>query len=122
MSRAKYLIAHSFNLDAALEAANLVGIPASNVWCIDKDPKGRARFWKDIVVDSNEEADPIKFSTAESRNALAYLCFSSGTTGIYQINWYLFPKFHTNLLSLLENRSSQRCKNQVFKVIIIMKS
>lgn len=86
MSRAKYLIAHSFNLDTALEAANLVGITASNVWCIDKDPTDRAVFWKDVVVNSNEEADPIKFSTAESRNALAYLCFSSGTTGIHQIN------------------------------------
>ncbi|GAN08179.1 4-coumarate-CoA ligase [Mucor ambiguus] len=81
MSKARYFIAHSSNLDTALKAARLVGIPASNVWCIDDDPKKRAKHWKEIVVDLSEEADPIKYTAAECRNALAYLCFSSGTTG-----------------------------------------
>lgn len=83
MSRAKYLIAHSFNLDNALEAAKSVGIPVSNVWCIDNDPKKRAKYWKEILANSTEEADPIKYTTAECKNTLAYLCFSSGTTGKY---------------------------------------
>ncbi|KAI8636202.1 hypothetical protein BD408DRAFT_448600 [Parasitella parasitica] len=81
MSRAKYLIAHSSNLNNALEAAALVGIPTSRVWCIDNDPQGRVKHWKAVVADSPEEADPIKLTTTECRNALAYLCFSSGTTG-----------------------------------------
>lgn len=81
MSKAKYLIAHSFNLEIALEAAKLVGIPASNVWCINDDPKKRAKHWKEMVANSAEEADPINYTAAECRNTLAYLCFSSGTTG-----------------------------------------
>ncbi|CAO0803412.1 unnamed protein product [Mucor circinelloides] len=81
MSRAKYLIAHSFNLDKALEAAKSVGIPVSNVWCIDNDPKKRAKHWKEVLANSTEEADPIKYTAAECKNTLAYLCFSSGTTG-----------------------------------------
>ncbi|KAF1800951.1 hypothetical protein V8B55DRAFT_1589592 [Mucor lusitanicus] len=81
MSKAKYLIAHSFNLEIALEAAKLVGIPASNVWCINDDPKKRAKHWKEMVANSVEEADPINYTAAECRNTLAYLCFSSGTTG-----------------------------------------
>lgn len=81
LGKAKYIIAHPFNLDVALEAAAQVGIPVSNVWSIQKDPKNRAPFWKDKVVKENEESSPVKLTLEQSKNSLAYLCFSSGTTG-----------------------------------------
>lgn len=100
MSKAKYLVAHSFNLDTALEAAKLVGIPVANVWCIDNDPKKRAKHWKEMVVNSTEEADPVKYTAAECRNTLAYLCFSSGTTGKCTIDLSLsLHKTATNYLA-----------------------
>lgn len=81
MSGAKYLIAHSSNLDNALKAAKSADLPESNVWCIDHDPRGRAKNWKDVIVDASHEANPIKLTIEESKNTLSYLCFSSGTTG-----------------------------------------
>jgi acyl-CoA synthetase (AMP-forming)/AMP-acid ligase II len=81
VSKAKYLIAHPFNLDTALAAAKLVGIPSSNVWSIIKDPKNRAPDWRSIILNGKDEADPIRFTVEQSKNALAYICFSSGTTG-----------------------------------------
>jgi 4-coumarate--CoA ligase len=81
VSKAKYLVAHPFNLDTAFAAAKLVGIPPSNVWSIIKDPKNRAPEWKSVIINDKEEADPIKFTVEQSKNALAYICFSSGTTG-----------------------------------------
>lgn len=75
------MIAHPFNLDIALEAADQVGIPRSNVWSICDDPKNRVPNWKSVLVKGSQEANPIKLSDAECRSTLAYLCFSSGTTG-----------------------------------------
>jgi acyl-coenzyme A synthetase/AMP-(fatty) acid ligase len=80
LSKASYIIAHPFNLDIALEAAAMAGIPPSRVWSIQKDPKNRAPFWKDLLV-RDEEASPVKLTIEQSKNSLAYLCFSSGTTG-----------------------------------------
>lgn len=80
-SKAQYVVAHPFNLDTALAAAKLVGIPSSNVWSIIKDPRNRAPEWKSVIVNSKDEAEPIKFTQEQCKNTLAYVCFSSGTTG-----------------------------------------
>lgn len=81
LSKAKYLVAHPMNLDIALQAAKSVGIPTSRVWSISEDPKKRAPYWKTVLVKGNKEADPIKLTFEESKSAMTYLCFSSGTTG-----------------------------------------
>jgi acyl-coenzyme A synthetase/AMP-(fatty) acid ligase len=81
LSKSKYIIAHPANLPVAFEAAQLAGIPKANIWTIKKDPENRASYWKDILVREGQEADPMKFTVEQSKNALAYLCFSSGTTG-----------------------------------------
>jgi hypothetical protein len=69
------------NLDIALQAAQSVGVPQSNVWSICEDPKKRVSCWKRQVVKEGREADPIKLSLEECKSTMTYLCFSSGTTG-----------------------------------------
>lgn len=81
ISKSKYIIAHPINIDVALQAAKAVGIPESNVWSICDDPKGRVDNWRKVVVNGPKEADPVKFTVEESKSTLAYICFSSGTTG-----------------------------------------
>lgn len=82
ISKSRYLIAHPINLDIALQAAEKSGIPKSNIWSICKDPKNRVPYWKDaIITGKKEEAGPIKLTVEESKTSMAYICFSSGTTG-----------------------------------------
>ncbi|KAI8095185.1 hypothetical protein BDF21DRAFT_405361 [Thamnidium elegans] len=81
VSKAKYIIAHPINIDIALEAAEATGIPKSNVWSICADPANRVPDWRSMVVRGPEESDAIKLTVEESKSTLAYLCFSSGTTG-----------------------------------------
>lgn len=85
MSKTKYVIAHSLNLDTVLEAAKLSNIPIENVWSIFDDPKKRVKSWKEILLQDGKEAGSVSFSFEESKSTPAYICFSSGTTGIYYI-------------------------------------
>lgn len=82
ISRAKILIAHPQNLETAFEAARLAKLPAASVFVIERDPKSRAPLWSDVLVDYDQpERPPIPMTYEDSRNTVAYLCFSSGTTG-----------------------------------------
>ncbi|KAI9264246.1 hypothetical protein BDA99DRAFT_51740 [Phascolomyces articulosus] len=82
VSEAKILIAHPVNLDNALEAAAVVGIPRSNIFSIVRDPKQRAPCYRDVFIDFTQpELPPVKMTHDQSVNTVAYLCFSSGTTG-----------------------------------------
>ncbi|KAI8141383.1 hypothetical protein BJV82DRAFT_618984 [Fennellomyces sp. T-0311] len=82
VSEAKILIAHPNNLDTALEAAAAVGLPLSSVFSVIPDPMKRVPLWSDVLVDYDQPAlPPIKMTHEESVNTVAYLCFSSGTTG-----------------------------------------
>ncbi|KAI9264248.1 hypothetical protein BDA99DRAFT_481480 [Phascolomyces articulosus] len=82
VSEAKILIAHPNNLDIAFEAAAAVGIPRSSIFSVISDPKKRVPVWSDVLVDFDQPAlPPIKMTHDDSVNTVAYLCFSSGTTG-----------------------------------------
>ncbi|KAI9493746.1 hypothetical protein BDB00DRAFT_871993 [Zychaea mexicana] len=82
VGEAKILIAHPVNLETALDAAAAVGMPRSHVFSIVPDPKQRVRYYRDVLVDHLQpELPPIKMTHEESINTVAYLCFSSGTTG-----------------------------------------
>ncbi|KAI7890689.1 4-coumarate-CoA ligase 2 [Mucor mucedo] len=81
ISRSKYIIAHPINIDSALQAARTVGISESNVWSICDDPKGRVKNWREMVLNISKTASPCQFTLEESKSTLAYICFSSGTTG-----------------------------------------
>ncbi|KAI9264247.1 hypothetical protein BDA99DRAFT_604667 [Phascolomyces articulosus] len=82
VSEAKILIAHPGNLDIALEAAAAVGIPPSHVFSVIRDPQQRVQHYRDVFIDYTQpELPPVKMTHDESVNTVAYLCFSSGTTG-----------------------------------------
>ncbi|KAG2217938.1 hypothetical protein INT45_004065, partial [Circinella minor] len=82
VGEAKVLIAHPSNLDKALEAAALAGIPASNVFSIVPDLQKRASLWLDDFIDFKQPPlSPVKMTHEESVNTVGYLCFSGGTIG-----------------------------------------
>ncbi|KAI7848136.1 hypothetical protein BDC45DRAFT_524106 [Circinella umbellata] len=82
ISEAKMLIAHPNNLETALKAADNVGLPRSSIFSIIPDSQNRVPLWSDVLIDYNEPPlPPVKMTHEESVNTVAYLCFSSGTTG-----------------------------------------
>ena len=82
ISEAKMLIAHPNNLETALKAADNVGLPRSSIFSIIPDSQNRVPLWSDVLIDySQPPLPPVKMTHDESINTVAYLCFSSGTTG-----------------------------------------
>ncbi|KAI9264244.1 hypothetical protein BDA99DRAFT_604665 [Phascolomyces articulosus] len=82
VSEAKVLIAHPINLNIAMDAAVSVGMPRSRVFSIIPDPKWRVPHYRDILLNyAQPELPPVNMTHDQSVNTVAYLCFSSGTTG-----------------------------------------
>ncbi|KAI8146500.1 hypothetical protein BJV82DRAFT_598767 [Fennellomyces sp. T-0311] len=79
-AKATVLVAHASNIDTAFAAAEKVGIPKQHVYVFgDATIKGAKPY---ITLLGNRVAKPVEFESAEqARETLAYLCFSSGTTG-----------------------------------------
>lgn len=75
LSKAKAIISEKKTLLTAIEAAEQVGISKSHIIVMEETTL-QFRCWKDILV-INEE---IKLEKNDP-NAVALLCFSSGTTG-----------------------------------------
>lgn len=102
VGNAKILIAHPRNLDIALDAAQAVGIPRSHVFSIIRDPQQRVPMWMDVLVDYNQPGlPPVKLTHEESKNTVAYLCFSSGTTGKSKGVMTRYVRLHSHLLRLV---------------------
>ncbi|KAI9485069.1 hypothetical protein BDB00DRAFT_851723 [Zychaea mexicana] len=80
-TKAKVIVAHPSNVETALSAAKVVGIAQANVFVFGNDVvKGVQPYCK--VLLGNRVAKPVEFESAEqARETLAFLCFSSGTTG-----------------------------------------
>ncbi|KAI7857864.1 hypothetical protein BDC45DRAFT_532162 [Circinella umbellata] len=82
VSEAKILIAHPQGLDVALDAAAAVGMSRSHVFSVIRDPQQRVPYYRDVFIDhSQPELSPVEMTHNESVHTVAYLCFSSGTTG-----------------------------------------
>lgn len=81
MTRSKILIVHPSLLDVALEAASEAGLQQDRVFSIQRDPHQRVPTWFDVLVDYSQSPRPLAMTDQESRETIAYLCFSSGTTG-----------------------------------------
>jgi acyl-coenzyme A synthetase/AMP-(fatty) acid ligase len=80
MTKAKLLIAHPSNVDTAVKAAMTVGLPKSNILLFgDKSVDGLLTFRQALF--SERRAAPVEIKPHEVRTRVAYLCFSSGTTG-----------------------------------------
>ncbi|KAI8875815.1 acetyl-CoA synthetase-like protein [Backusella circina FSU 941] len=80
MTKAKILIAHSTNVEFALKAAELVGLSISNIFIFGDEVVNGILPYK-LGLLSDRHAGPVEISPEESESTVAYLCFSSGTTG-----------------------------------------
>ncbi|KAH8554355.1 hypothetical protein BGW37DRAFT_484434 [Umbelopsis sp. PMI_123] len=79
-TNAKIVIASQETLPIALEAAKLAGIAKSNVFIFgDREVNGVQPYSKVLIADQEMEA--VHFTYEEACKTVAYLCFSSGTTG-----------------------------------------
>lgn len=81
MTKAKVLIAHSTNIESALIAANMVGLSKSNVFVFGNQEANGCLPYSQVFLTSERRAAPIKLTPEEAKDTVAYLCFSSGTTG-----------------------------------------
>ena len=80
-AKAKIVIAHPLNVETAFAAADLVGLSKSNIFVFGDDAvKGAEPYSKQLL--GSRFAKPFKIKTAEqAQETIAFLCFSSGTTG-----------------------------------------
>lgn len=80
MTSAKVLICHKENLKTALQAADKVGILKKNIFVFgDIAVEGVQPFTGALI--KQRKAVPKKITYEEAQEKVAYLCFSSGTTG-----------------------------------------
>ncbi|KAL7321159.1 hypothetical protein PS15m_000963 [Mucor circinelloides] len=80
MSRAKVIICHEENLKTALKAADRVGISKNNIFVFGESSiNGIQPFQKALLVSRRSVPDTLTYE--EAKDKVAYLCFSSGTTG-----------------------------------------
>lgn len=80
MSRAKVIICHEENVKTALKAAGRVGISEKNIFVFgESDINGIHPFKKALLQKRRSVPDALTYE--EAKDKVAYLCFSSGTTG-----------------------------------------
>lgn len=80
MTKAKVIICHEENLETALIAGARVGVPKKNILIFgDKAVSGVQPFQTALIRD--RKAVPQELTYEEAKEKVAYLCFSSGTTG-----------------------------------------
>ncbi|KAH8555263.1 hypothetical protein BGW37DRAFT_511373 [Umbelopsis sp. PMI_123] len=79
-SDASVLVCHTDNVSTALEAADLAGIPRSRVLLFGDKAVNGIQPYTSVLV-GEKRAKHIKYTAEEAKNVIAYLPFSSGTTG-----------------------------------------
>lgn len=86
-TKSKILIASQETLPVALDAAQLAGLPKSSVFIFgDKEISGVRPYTQVLMAD--KEMSPVRLNHEEACNTIAYLCFSSGTTGKCPVEGY----------------------------------
>ncbi|KAG1151952.1 hypothetical protein G6F37_000718 [Rhizopus arrhizus] len=79
-SKAKVLICHECNIDTALAASKQTHIHKENIFVFgDKPIKGIQPFQTALI--RQRKANLIDLTYEEAKQKVAYICFSSGTTG-----------------------------------------
>lgn len=83
-SGARACVVHPSLLSVALPAAREVGIPADAVFCFGGEVQGTSRPWQALLAEAE-----IGFSRTrglDTARELAYLVYSSGTTGLAKVS------------------------------------
>ena len=78
-SGAKILVTQKRLLEPALAAAKEAGIAKGNVILIGEERESGIRHFRDVLVEGGKEGDREKI---DAKRNLAYLVYSSGTTGL----------------------------------------
>jgi 4-coumarate--CoA ligase len=79
-TKSKIVIASAETLAVALEAAKLAGIPKSSVLLFGNREIDGVQPYNKVLLD-DKEMKAVEYTYEEACNTIAYLCFSSGTTG-----------------------------------------
>jgi 4-coumarate--CoA ligase len=80
MTKAKVLICHEENLETALISGARAGVEKKNIFLFgDKAINGVQPFQSALIRD--RKAVPEELTHKQAKEKVAYLCFSSGTTG-----------------------------------------
>ncbi|KAF7564050.1 hypothetical protein G7046_g80 [Stylonectria norvegica] len=81
-SKARALITQKRFLQTACKAAELAGLPLSNVYLLgdERDEQGKFGHWSDLTA--KEAWFPPRKPSIDPKKDLAYLVYSSGTTGL----------------------------------------
>ncbi|KAI8646262.1 hypothetical protein BD408DRAFT_410456 [Parasitella parasitica] len=80
MTSAKILIAHPSNLELALVAADMVGLSKERIFVFGGAAVNGVLPYYQVFL-NERRATPVEFTAEEAKDSVAYLCFSSGTTG-----------------------------------------
>lgn len=78
--KAKVIVCHESNLKIALAAAGKVGIPKENVLLFGNTAVDGVQPFETVLF-KDRKAVPKVLTYEEANDKIAYLCFSSGTTG-----------------------------------------
>lgn len=87
LSGAKALITCIPLLETALQAAHACGIPRDNVFIMELPGPSQTvpfRTLDDLIDEGRSlpELEPLRWSRGQGARQVAYLCFSSGTSGL----------------------------------------
>ncbi|CAG8780289.1 14720_t:CDS:2, partial [Racocetra fulgida] len=92
-SGASVIIVHPKYLDTAIKAAKEAGIPESRIFLFGNREVHGFQSYRSLIGD--REAEPVSYSPEEAKNTTAFLCYSSGTTGIQKA----VEITHTNIIA-----------------------
>lgn len=81
-SQPKLLLVGEATLGLAKQAASQCGYPRDRIHMIERDGCGEFKSIWDIAGGEGEELEPMRLSTDEVRTLTAFMCYSSGTTGV----------------------------------------
>ncbi|OZJ04010.1 hypothetical protein BZG36_03622 [Bifiguratus adelaidae] len=79
-AKAKILVAHPDNLKIAIEAAKISNLPGHKVFVFGGKEISGIKPYQSIMAKTPMK--PVEYTPEECRSTTAFLCFSSGTTGL----------------------------------------
>ena len=81
LTRPTRLFVNSHLLPLVLPVAKKVGVPLNRIYVLGGNAMGRKSF-KELIEDTWSRRTPVVSPRPAKRDTLAYLVFSSGTTGL----------------------------------------
>jgi 4-coumarate--CoA ligase len=79
-SESKAIVTQVASLETAIEAAKIVGLPQSRILLIGDEKHGRAQHFSDFI--GSAKGDSKRDRVVRAHSDLAFLVYSSGTTGL----------------------------------------